>query len=255
MKRKIKQLLAALLVAVMLVGIAPMGGIDLSVESSAMDLSSYNVGDLIEFGSYPQSEVTDSALIAKIEAAGAGVSWIDYNYYAGTGEWADGNMKPVAEMMLYKDITYGGSKYRAVKINQYRPYYTYLKFSADYSMQDDNGYYIENTYYFKHEPLTWRVLDPSEGYVMCNQIIDSQAYQNFTYYSGSECYNSKDCTAYASDWATCSLREWLNDDFYNTAFSPKEKRQIEISHNETKSIFNAKYDSVDPLRRSCDTSP
>ena len=245
MKRKIKQLLAALLVAVMLVGIAPMGGIDLSVESSAMDLSSYNVGDLIEFGSYPQSEVTDSALIAKIEAAGAGVSWIDYNYYAGTGEWADGNMKPVAEMMLYKDITYGGSKYRAVKINQYRPYYTYLKFSADYSMQDDNGYYIENTYYFKHEPLTWRVLDPSEGYVMCNQIIDSQAYQNFTYYSGSECYNSKDCTAYASDWATCSLREWLNDDFYNTAFSPKEKRQIEISHNETKSIFNAKYDSVD----------
>ena len=244
MKRTLKRILAALLVAVVLVGIAPMGGIDLSVKSSAMDLSSYNVGDIIEFGSYPQSEVTDSALIAKIEAAGAGVSWIDYNYYAGTGEWADGEMKPVAEMMLYKDITYGGSKYRAVKINQYRPYWTHETSSASQTHQYDNGYDTGNVYYFKYEPLTWRVLDPDEGYVICTKAIDSQAYQNFIY-SSNEYYNSKGCAAYASDWVTSSLRQWLNNDFYNTAFTAEEKEQIGTSHLKNKSTYSSTYDSAD----------
>ena len=205
----------------------------------------YKVGDLIEFGSYPQSEVTDSDLIAKIEAAGASVSWIDYNYYAGTGNSDDGNMKPVKDMMLYKDINFGDDKYRAVKINQYRPFSTSEILAASCTYQDNNGYYTGNVYYFKYGPLTWRVLDPSEGYVMCNQIIDSQAYQNFIYYNGEECYNSKDCTVYASDWVTSSLRQWLNDDFYNTAFTAEEKEQIGTPHLRNKSTYSSTYDSED----------
>ena len=211
----------------------------------------YKVGDLIEFGSYPQSEVKDSDLIAKIEAAGANISWTDYNYYAGTGEFSDGNMKPVEGMMLYKDITYNGNKYRAVKINQYRPDATcYFSFS-DGTNQEHNGYYTGNVYYFKYEPLTWRVLDPSEGYVMCNSIIDSQAYQNVIYCNGDEFttgefYNSKSCTNYASDWVTSSLRQWLNKDFYEIAFTDSEKSKIGTSHLENKSIdLSNKYDSTD----------
>ncbi len=249
MKKRVKQILSAILVAIMLVGTAPISGVNLSVKSTAMDLSSYKVGDLIEFGSYPQSEVKNSDLIAKIEAAGANISWIDYNYYAGTGEFSDGNMKPVENMMLYKDILYSGDKYRAVKINQYRPLATCYHSSSSY--QDNNGYYTDNVYYFKYEPLTWYVLDPSEGYVMCNSIIDSQAYQNIIYCNGDEYtdgkfYNSKSCTNYASDWVTSSLRQWLNDDFYNTAFTTEEKEQIDTSHLENKSIPDLKeYDSRD----------
>ena len=227
----------------MLIGVAPVGGIDFAPKASAKDISSYSVGDTITYGSYPQSKVTDSNLIAKIEAAGEDIAWIDYNYYAGTGSWSDGNMKPVENMMLYKDISYNGSKYRAVKINQYRPYNT--GYTSTNTYQDDNGYYTGNVYYFKYEPLTWRVLDPSEGYVMCNQIIDSQAYQNFIYYNGSEYYNSKGCTNYASDWVTSSLRQWLNDDFYNTAFTAEEKAQIGTSHLENKSKYSSTYDSAD----------
>ena len=227
----------------MLIGVAPVGGIDFAPKASAKDISSYSVGDTITYGSYPQSKVTDSNLIAKIEAAGEDIAWIDYNYYAGTGDWDDGNMKPVENMMLYKDISYNGSKYRAVKINQYRPYNT--GYTSTNTYQDDNGYYTGNVYYFKYEPLTWRVLDPSEGYVMCNQIIDSQAYQNFIYYNGSEYYNSKGCTNYASDWVTSSLRQWLNDDFYNTAFTAEEKAQIGTSHLENKSKYSSTYDSAD----------
>lgn len=243
MKRTAKRILSTLLIVVMFVGVAPMGGIDFTPKAKAMDLSSYKVGDLIEFGSYPQSEVKDSDLIAKIEAAGENEAWVDYNYYAGTGDWDDGNMKPVDEMMLYKDITYNGNKYRVVKINQYRPDLTGS--ISLFTNQHDNGYYTGNVYYFKYEPLTWRVLDSSEGYVMCNKIIDSQAYQNFIYYNGSQCYNSKGCTNYASDWVTSSLRQWLNYGFYNTAFSVEEKEQIGTSHLKNKSTYSSTYDSAD----------
>ena len=245
MKRMLKRVFSVLLVAVLFIGIAPVGGIDLALKTSAKDISSYSVGDIITYGSYPQSKVMDSDLIAKIEAEGEKYVWCDYNYYAGTGDFEDGNMKPVEGMMLYKDIPYGGSKYRAVKINQYRPYYTGDTSSYTNTNQDDNGYYTGNVYYFKYEPLTWRVLDPGEGYVMCNKIIDSQAYQNFVYYNGSKYYNSKGCTNYASDWVTSSLRQWLNNGFYNTAFSEEEKEQIGTSYLENKSTYSSTYDSAD----------
>ena len=243
MKKMFKRILSTLLVSVLLIGIAPMGGFGLAPKANAKDISSCKVGDIIEFGSYPQSKITDSDLIAKIEAVGKSISWVDYNYYIGTGTSDDGNMKPVDGMMLYKDIPYNGSKYRAVKINQYRPYRTGNTSSETY--QYDNGYNKGNIYYFKYEPLSWRILDPSEGYVMCNQIIDSQAYQNFIYYNGSEYYNSEACENYASDWVTSSLRQWLNNSFYNTAFSAEEKEQIGISHLENKSTYSSTYDSAD----------
>lgn len=243
MKRTVKRILSTLLIAIMLIGIAPMGGIDLAPKASAKDISSYSVGDIITYGSYPQSEVKDSTLISKLETEGDKYQWIDYNYYAGTDNSNDGNMKPVDGMMLYKDIPYNGSKYRAVKINQFRPFYTGYISSNTY--QDDNGYYTGNTYYFKYEPLTWRVLDPSEGYVMCNQIIDSQAYQNFIYYNGGKYYNSKGCANYASDWVTSSLRRWLNNSFYSTAFSAEEKEKIGTSHLENKSTQSSTFDSAD----------
>lgn len=243
MKKMFKRILSTLLVSVLLIGIAPIGGFGLAQKANAKDISSCKVGDIIEFGSYPQSKITDGDLIAKIEAVGKSISWVDYNYYIGTGTSDDGNMKPVDGMMHYKDIPYNGSKYRAVKINQYRPYRTGNTSSETY--QYDNGYNKGNIYYFKYEPLSWRILDPSEGYVMCNQIIDSQAYQNFIYYNGSKYYNSEACENYASDWVTSSLRQWLNNSFYKTAFSEEEKEQIGTSHLENKSTYSSTYDSAD----------
>lgn len=67
MKRKFKQILAALIVAIMLVGIAPMSEINYVPKASAKDISSYSVGDTITYGSYPQTKVTDRGLIAKLK--------------------------------------------------------------------------------------------------------------------------------------------------------------------------------------------
>ena len=249
MNRIFKKLLASIMVAVMVMCAVPSGGIDFGSvfvsRAGAKDLSSYSVGDTITYGSYPQSKVTDSSLISALETAGNKYAWVSYNYYSGTGYWDDGQMKPDEDMMWYKDIPYNGDKYRAVWLKKYRPYSTGYASSVSGSEQVNNGYHIGNVYYFKYEPLKWRVLDPSEGFVMCTTSIDAQAYNNYIVYSGSEYYGNPAKTYYASDWANSSIRAWLNDDFYNTAFSDAEKSQIGTTYNENKSRYLSKYDSAD----------
>lgn len=182
-------------------------------------------GSKIEFGSYPQSEVTDADEIAKLEADSENYLWVSYKYYSGTGDSTDGKMEP-GDFMLYKDFYSDGEMFRAVTFTEYRPGFSGGVKEKVYSYQGENGYNPNNVYYFKYEPLTWRVLDPDEGYIMCDNIIDSQAYQNFVIKKDDKLYNSKDCTNYVSDWSTSSLRQWLNKTFYNTAFSIEEKKLI-----------------------------
>ncbi len=187
-----------------------------------------NIGDIIEFGSYPQAEVTDSTLISTLNSLVT--SWTSYDYYTGTGNWYDGKMAP-SDYMKYTDVIYNNTKYRGVYFTAYRPYCTGYISSPSNTYQDDNDYYTNTTYWFKYEPLNWRILDPNEGYVMCESIIDSQAYQNTVYRSesggyGGSYYQDATRTTLADDYAASSLREWLNDDFYNTAFTSSEKAQI-----------------------------
>lgn len=188
----------------------------------------------IEFGSYPQSEVTDADEIAKLETAQESYLWVSYKYYSGTGERTDGEMEP-GDFMLHKDFYSDGEMFRAVTFYAYRPSFGGGLKEVAYSFQDENGYYPNKVYYFKYEPLTWRVLDPDEGYVMCENVIDSQAYQNFVIKKDGSLYNSKDCTNYVSDWETCTLRQWLNKTFYNTAFSREEKMLIGTTYLENNS--------------------
>lgn len=221
------------------------------------------VGDIITFGSYPQSEVTkknDSATYAKLEAASK--NWVSYRYYSGDGDWAEeepdvaygyGTMKQ-GDWMKYADITLDGEKYRAVRFTAYRPDFTgdlASTTNGSYSMQDDNGYKLNTVYYFKYEPLKWRVLDPKKGLVLSENIIDSQAYSNTICTSidanGHLTYwNNASYTEYANDYATSSIRKWLNEDFYNTAFTSAQKQNIlpTTLDNKAYSTDYSKYDSV-----------
>lgn len=196
-------------------------------------------GTVINFGSYPQSKVTDSATLKKLDNASK--QWESYEYYSGTGDWDDGNMEP-GDYMKYADIKLGGSKYRAVTFSEYRPYSTGYTHS-DGTYQDDNGYYTNNIYYFKYEPLKWRVLDASTGLVVCDSVIDSQAYNNYILYSNGEYYGDSGKNHYASDWENSSLRKWLNEDFYNTAFSKLQQDRIQKLTRENKSPYSSKYNS------------
>ena len=67
--------------------------------------------------------------------------------------------------------------------------------------------------YFKYEPVKWRVLnvDGEKALLVADKALDLKLYHN-TY---------KDVT-----WETCSLRNWLNNEFINSAFLANERSAI-----------------------------
>ena len=246
--------IAAVLIAIVVLCAAPIGGLvgvdcmSFFAPQAEAAGKTYKVGDIVEFGSYPQSRVTNSSLVSALNKVSK--KWVSYGYYSGTGDW--GTMVQ-GDWMKYADFTYNGTKYRAVTFSQYRPYRTYESSSSDNSRQYDNGYTPNNIYYFKYEPLKWRVLDPSTGLVLCESIIDSQAYSNTVYEYDREPYYERDAywndaehTHYANDYATSSIRAWLNDDFYSIAFSSSQKAGILTSQLDNSSAYSAsrsKYNS------------
>ena len=186
----------------------------------------YSAGDIFEFGSYPQSRVTDSTLISSLDAQTK--NWVSYSYLSGTG--AEGTMT-ASDYMKYCDISYGGEKYRAVTFSSYRPRQTYKPAQEKSSFVDDNGYAPDTVYYFRYEPLEWKILDASAGLMISQYITDSQPYSKLIYVSGTDscgaaCYGDDGLTAKACKYTASSVYSFLNEDFYNTAFTADEQSQI-----------------------------
>mgnify|MGYP000204078120 FL=1 len=243
--------IAAVLIAIVVLCAASIGGLvgvdcmSFFAPKAEAAGKTYKVGDIVEFGSYPQSRVTNSSLVSALNKVSK--NWVSYGYYSGTGSY--GTMAQ-GDWMKYADFTYNGTKYRAVTFSQYRPYSTCNPSSTSKTYQDDNGYTPNNIYYFKYEPLKWRVLDPSTGFVLCESIIDAQAYSNTVYGYGTDPYghladwNDAAHTCYANDYATSSIRAWLNDDFYNIAFSSSQKANILTSKLDNKA-YKTSYSEFD----------
>ena len=251
MKRTAGRILSSLLIAVMLLTMAPwleagkwLGGI--IAEAATKKITEYSVGDIVDFGSYPQSKVTDSATISVLDSRAS--DWQSYGYMSGAGtSWDDGSAQK-SDYMKYCDVLYNGKWYRGVNFSTYRKAYTNYASttSKSYTYQDENGYYINTTYWFEYEQLHWRVLDPASGLVLCENIIDSQPYSDTLYYYSNEYYKDKYHNIYANNYYESSIREWLNNEFYNTAFTDKEKSQINdeiLRENKCYSSSYPQYDS------------
>ena len=237
MKKAFKSILAVALCCIMLLGTIAIGGDGFAeildafmLKVSAATIGSYSKDDIVEFGWYPQTKETDAGIISALNSSGS--QWYSYEYYSGSGSWSDGKMVP-SDYMRYTDVMYGGNKYRGVVFDSYRPYCT--GYTSSSNEQSSNGYYTNTVYWFKYEPIKWRVLDPSTGMVMSEMILDSQAYNNFILSSGSDEYGNTAYwgdaakTYYANNYEKSSIREWLNNDFYNTAFSPKQQNVINFT--------------------------
>lgn len=145
------------------------------------DGTDYTDFSYIYFGSYPQSEVRDSATITAIDSA-----------IATSGTTADAGI----------DVWVNGTKYRRIDRGDINGY-------ADW----DNEYR-----YFKWERIKWRVLDNSDGgflFVMADSALDCKRYND----------EWVDIT-----WENSTIRSWLKDSFYQTAFSSSEQSAIELWH-------------------------
>ena len=217
-KRLLSLLLSLIIALTGLVGLAFTAG-----------AKGYKVGDIIELGSYPQTEVKDEALITALNAV-PGI-WQSYDYYVGTGDW-DGQMAP-SDIMSYHDVQYNGQLYRGVQISHYRPRNTYLSTNTTAGFrQMENGYMFGRVYWFKFEPLKWRVLDPGTGIVMSELIIDSQPFQNYALRQGKDPlgadaeWGSSAKQFYTNNYENSSIRSWLNLDFYATAFTADARSNV-----------------------------
>ena len=196
----------------------------------------YGVGDTVVFGSYPQSLVTDPDTHAALEAADK--VWTSYRYYSGTGQ-RDGQMQP-GNWMRFADLYLNGEKYRAVIFDAYRPSITWGRNGIG-AFQSANGYEPETVYYFKYEPLQWRVLDPFTGLIVSEYAIDAQPYQNMVYATNTgKCYQTSSCETYSTDYPTSTIRAWLNEDFYNVAFTGSQKDNIRTTTITTSAETNDK---------------
>ena len=256
MKKTARKILCTLLVVIMCFASVSIcafaGSFDGKTYITKEDLKS----GYVYFGSYPQSKVTDEDTVAALDAKGAATTkWRSYGYYSGSNKY--GTMEK-GNWMRCADVIYNGEKYRGVKFTQYRPRSSYeAAISASTigvnSEQDKNGYYTNTIYWFKFEPLQWRVLDADKGLILCETLIDAQPFSNTIYSKDGEYYNDAACTIYANDYATSSIRAWLNNDFYNTAFTNIDKRHITATELNNKSLDTLNGKVTDSPFDSADT--
>lgn len=226
MGKTFKKILCTLLVVVMCLISVPLSGfVGLVFKAEATE---YKVGDIVQFGSYPQSKVVDENIIDSLNAlAPEWDEWISYGYYSG-----DNNGNPIqGDWMRYTDVNFSGKKYRGVRFISYRPRSVNFISAYSNSYQDDNNYLTNETYWFSYDAVDWRILDPIEGLLLCEFIIDAQPYNNMVYSDSGENFSDILFTNYASDYETSYIRDWLNNDFYNTAFEGENQKIITTNLN------------------------
>ena len=151
-------------------------------------------GDYIYFGEYPQTIKADDVTVTDTTDS--------RGYYLGD----DGNY------------------YARVIANPYESSYT---FSTGAGVTEGTEYY------FKVEPIRWRILSEEDGaaFILCDSIIANVPYQSdYTYDSNTGlCYttaNGAPDGTYANNYKYSEVRAWLNATFYETAFNSLQQEIV-----------------------------
>ena len=110
------------------------------------------------------------------------------------------------------------------------PYENGYKFSTNATVT--NG----TVYYFKVEPIKWRILSEENGtaLILCESIIANKRYNE--YYEGTK--NG----VYANNYKKSEIRAWLNNEFYNTAFNTLQQELIQTTEVDN-SVYSTGYSS------------
>lgn len=108
-------------------------------------------------------------------------------------------------------------------------------YSSKYTFSTGNTIIKDSVYYFKVEPIKWLVLaeEDEKALLRCENIIDRK-YFNLSTDKRTIGGN----TIYASNWEYSSLRAWLNDTFYETAFDNLAQTLIQSTYLDNKNMAN-----------------
>ncbi len=186
-------------------------------------------GNYIYFGHWPQTCERDENVVAKLnEIAGTPPLPRDktnpYNWESHEG----------TTYMWQKIVIYNGTKYLGVQLNEYRA----SGIDALYDDITDNGYYRLNVYWFKYEPIKWRILTTSNNsaFIMSDIALDFFSMQpdRKSEIRGDllAAYNNSPGVpdgTYANNWEYSFIRSWLNETFYNEVFNDLQKEIIKTT--------------------------
>lgn len=157
----------------------------------------------VNYGSYPQTHVSNSALIEELNKL---IETNEKGYYAYNGkEYAKITAKP------YRTVESSSDKYG-------NPVY------CTYS--DGTKLYSDKTEWFVVEPIKWRILEENEGSVkvVSTMILDSSCYYVNEYYR-----NIDGVDIAPNNYKYSTLRGFLNNGFYNAAFTTAQQNAILIT--------------------------
>lgn len=173
-------------------------------------------GGYVYFGSYPKTLVTDYTMtVGFTGTSGDPSKWTSFRYFANGSQ---------SDYMVYKDLFSGDDIYRGVYFSQYRPSRITTASSASNSEQDNNGFESGTVYWFKFEPIMWKIIDESNGAMTLWAVdqIDSQYFDNTS-----------------NIFATSAIKSWLNTTFMNTAFSDGQKAKLQTIDGGKVSLFGS----------------
>jgi uncharacterized repeat protein (TIGR02543 family) len=196
-------------------------------------LESSSTGDAnYYFGSYPQTEVTDSKIKTKLNniagTPSTNSNWISYGYY---------KLSKSSNYMYYIDIDIDNNgilDYRGVYFYEYRPQFTHDSIDPDnetdmkWTYQEDNGYFINQVYWFNYDIITWYKNTTYSGEngveLFSALIIDSQDYNHFyERFGDSMPYEHNGGYGFENIYILSDIRQWLINSFYETAFNNEQK--------------------------------
>ena len=180
-------------------------------------------GNMCRFGSYPQRLEKDVNIINEFRL-------LPKPSPASENGW---NVMFVSKKgqpyTWYLDKEINGKKYRAVYFMRFREVFSIHDSDINPSVQRIARYNPMHIYVFAYEPIEWNVLDLSmSSAVLLSSIgLDSREYNN---------------SELASSWQYSTIKNWLNYDFYNTAFNENEKKYLFERDDEYVSLLDKEMD-------------
>lgn len=177
----------------------------------------------IEFGSYPQGYISSYNPLFNSLINLVGIMPTDENH-RNWNVFSDFVVEcQFKEDGFYKDFEYNGDKYRATYYLRPRSVTAVQPYNDDYYGYQHviNGYYVKEVHIFKYEPIIWEVMKSGDGisFLAPTNMLDN------TYFSA---YEEPD-GYYANNYEHSFIRKFINDEFYNTAFSEEEKAKIQTT--------------------------
>ena len=172
-------------------------------------------GNVVTFGSYPQTKVTDSNTISTLTTLVGQLPTSDDHYYWKVSSYRYLS-KVESEYVYYMDLDIDSDNfldYRAVYFTKYIGY-NYSNSGDTSSNVYENGYRTNTLYFFKYDYINWNILseDTTNGTAILytDKVIDA-----LTYDDGAN-----------NSYVDSIVRTFINDDFYNWAFSKVQKNKI-----------------------------